>query len=312
MSINPFATVQETVDTSPAVADRVAYTTCYMCACRCGIKVHLKDGRIRYIEGNRDHPVNRGVLCAKGSAGIMNHYSPARLSKPLKRVGERGAVDLGQRVDAVAHVLPHLPVLGRIGPVAAPGRAGIGAMAVVVEARQQLVDRLLGASPAAAQLHQAGVHHDPRQPGRHPGVAGEAVEAAEGEQEGLLHGVAGVLLGAQHAPRDAEQPARALAHELLVGGVVACPEPGEQRRLVGVHARASRSRAQGRLVRGSPRDACAKPPTRMRGAWRIAAVSRHDATRLAAAPERVPEEQAARRGNLPAAPPSAACERGCG
>ncbi len=87
---NPFATVRERVDTSPPVSDRVATTTCYMCACRCGIRVHLKDGRIRYIEGNRDHPVNRGVLCAKGSAGIMNHYSPARLRKPLKRVGPRG------------------------------------------------------------------------------------------------------------------------------------------------------------------------------------------------------------------------------
>jgi sulfite dehydrogenase (quinone) subunit SoeA len=72
------------------IADEVADTTCYMCACRCGIRVHLQDGRIRYIEGNRRHPVNRGVLCAKGSAGIMQHYSPARLRKPLKRVGERG------------------------------------------------------------------------------------------------------------------------------------------------------------------------------------------------------------------------------
>jgi len=62
-----------------------------MCACRCGIKVHLKNGRVRYIQGNRDHPVNRGVLCAKGSAGIMQHYSPARLHKPLLRIGERGA-----------------------------------------------------------------------------------------------------------------------------------------------------------------------------------------------------------------------------
>jgi sulfite dehydrogenase (quinone) subunit SoeA len=70
-------------------------TTCYMCACRCGIDVHLSetaDGRqqVRYIEGNRDHPVNRGVLCAKGSAGIMQHQSPARLRKPLLRCGERG------------------------------------------------------------------------------------------------------------------------------------------------------------------------------------------------------------------------------
>ncbi|MGH6904504.1 MAG: molybdopterin-dependent oxidoreductase, partial [Geminicoccaceae bacterium] len=62
-----------------------------MCACRCGIKVHLTGGRIRYIEGNPDHPVNRGVLCAKGSAGIMQHYAPARLTKPLKRIGDRGS-----------------------------------------------------------------------------------------------------------------------------------------------------------------------------------------------------------------------------
>ncbi|HEX2256763.1 MAG TPA: molybdopterin oxidoreductase family protein [Afifellaceae bacterium] len=78
------------MDTSPFVSDEVRRTTCYMCACRCGIDVHIRDGRIRYIEGNRAHPVNRGVLCAKGSAGIMQHYSPARLKKPLLRVGERG------------------------------------------------------------------------------------------------------------------------------------------------------------------------------------------------------------------------------
>ncbi|MBF9031148.1 molybdopterin-dependent oxidoreductase [Rhodobacterales bacterium HKCCE3408] len=62
-----------------------------MCACRCGINVHLRNGKVRYIEGNRDHPVNRGVLCAKGSAGIMQHYSPARLRAPLRRVGPRGS-----------------------------------------------------------------------------------------------------------------------------------------------------------------------------------------------------------------------------
>jgi len=91
MSVNPFETVADTVDTSPKISDEVKFTTCYMCACRCGIKVHLKDDKVRYIEGNRDHPVNKGVLCAKGSAGIMQHYSPARLTKPLKRVGERGS-----------------------------------------------------------------------------------------------------------------------------------------------------------------------------------------------------------------------------
>lgn len=81
----------ERIDLSRPIGDTVKATTCYMCACRCGIKVHLHQGRIRYIEGNKDHPVNKGVLCAKGSAGIMNHYSPARLRKPLKRAGERGS-----------------------------------------------------------------------------------------------------------------------------------------------------------------------------------------------------------------------------
>ncbi len=76
---------------SEPVGDHVAKTTCYMCACRCGIKVHLKDNKIRYIEGNRDHPVNKGVLCGKGSAGIMQHYSPARLNAPMKRIGPRGS-----------------------------------------------------------------------------------------------------------------------------------------------------------------------------------------------------------------------------
>src|SRR5258706_6363932 len=82
---------REFIDTSPRISDEVKYTTCYMCACRCGIKVHLKDGAIRYIEGNRDHPVNRGVICGKGASGIMQQLSPAKLRKPLKRVGERGS-----------------------------------------------------------------------------------------------------------------------------------------------------------------------------------------------------------------------------
>ncbi|PRZ49884.1 molybdopterin oxidoreductase family protein [Tritonibacter scottomollicae] len=80
---------QPEVDTSPPVSDEIRKTTCYMCACRCGINVHMKEGKVAYIEGNRDHPVNKGVLCAKGSAGIMQHNAPSRLRAPLKRVGPR-------------------------------------------------------------------------------------------------------------------------------------------------------------------------------------------------------------------------------
>ncbi|MDA8364801.1 MAG: molybdopterin oxidoreductase family protein [Gammaproteobacteria bacterium] len=82
-------------DTSPVPSgvSETKNTTCYMCACRCGIRVHLRDGQVRYIEGNPDHPLNKGVICAKGASGIMKQYSPARLTKPLRRKAgaERGA-----------------------------------------------------------------------------------------------------------------------------------------------------------------------------------------------------------------------------
>ena len=69
------------------------YTTCYMCACRCGIKVTVEDEKIRFVQGNPDHPVNKGVLCAKGNSAIMKQLSPAKLTQPmLRKAGtERGA-----------------------------------------------------------------------------------------------------------------------------------------------------------------------------------------------------------------------------
>jgi sulfite dehydrogenase (quinone) subunit SoeA len=82
---------QPRIDTSPSVSDEVRQTTCYMCACRCGISVHLTSGKVSFIEGNRDHPVNKGVLCAKGAAGIKQITAPSRLTTPLRRVGPRGS-----------------------------------------------------------------------------------------------------------------------------------------------------------------------------------------------------------------------------
>ena len=80
---------------APASRTETKTTTCYMCACRCGIRVHLRDGEVRYIDGNPNHPLNQGEICAKGASGIMKQYSPARLTRPLrrKRVAERGAAE---------------------------------------------------------------------------------------------------------------------------------------------------------------------------------------------------------------------------
>lgn len=88
-------------------------STCYMCACRCGIKVTLENGRIRFIQGNPDHPVNQGVLCAKGSAGIQKQYSAAKLRQPLLRKpdAERGAgefepISWERALDVLSLVVP--------------------------------------------------------------------------------------------------------------------------------------------------------------------------------------------------------------
>ncbi len=97
----------------------VKCTTCYMCACRCGIRVHLREGEngpeVRYIDGNPDHPINRGVICAKGSAGIMKQVSPARLTQPLRRKAgaERGAgefepISWDEALDTLTQRLGHL------------------------------------------------------------------------------------------------------------------------------------------------------------------------------------------------------------
>ena len=67
--------VEPNVDTAPAVSDEVRQTTCYMCACRCGINVHMRDGKIRYIEGNRDQAdvamLARRVRAASGVSKLI-------------------------------------------------------------------------------------------------------------------------------------------------------------------------------------------------------------------------------------------------
>ena len=88
--------IEPDIALSEPSADEIKTTTCYMCACRCGIRVHLKDGKVRYIDGNRDHPVNKGVICGKGASGIMKHTSPSRLRAPLKRVGPRGSGEFAE------------------------------------------------------------------------------------------------------------------------------------------------------------------------------------------------------------------------
>jgi len=69
--------------------DKVA-TICEMCFWRCGVLASVKDGTVVKLEGNPDHPLTRGRLCARGNAGVGLLYDPDRLKYPLLRVGARG------------------------------------------------------------------------------------------------------------------------------------------------------------------------------------------------------------------------------
>ncbi|MBC8017997.1 MAG: molybdopterin-dependent oxidoreductase [Verrucomicrobia bacterium] len=66
-------------------------SSCNFCPAGCGILVRVSEGRAKKIEGNPDHPVNRGRLCARGQAIVQELYHPDRLQQPLKRTGPRGS-----------------------------------------------------------------------------------------------------------------------------------------------------------------------------------------------------------------------------
>jgi anaerobic selenocysteine-containing dehydrogenase len=80
---------------------------CTACSAGCGVMVRvmegdaevvrngqlglIKMGLAKKLEGNPNHPVNRGKLCPRGQASIQMTYHPDRIRHPLKRTGPRGA-----------------------------------------------------------------------------------------------------------------------------------------------------------------------------------------------------------------------------
>jgi len=74
------------VDVLPGAACWYA-STCRECPAGCGIMVKAREGRAIKVEGNPEHPVNRGGLCARGQAGLQGLYDPDRVRSPLVRDG---------------------------------------------------------------------------------------------------------------------------------------------------------------------------------------------------------------------------------
>jgi molybdopterin-containing oxidoreductase family iron-sulfur binding subunit len=60
-------------------------STCRECPAGCGLHVKTREGRPIKLEGNPEHPVNRGRLCARAQASVERTYLPDRHHGPLRR-----------------------------------------------------------------------------------------------------------------------------------------------------------------------------------------------------------------------------------
>jgi anaerobic selenocysteine-containing dehydrogenase len=111
----------------------------------------IKMGLAKKLEGNPEHPVNRGKLCARGHAGLQVVYHPDRLRGPMKRTGARNSGQF-QPIswdDALKELTEHLSALR-----GASGGASLAFLSRPLRGqRKELVERFLrsfGAPPPMA------------------------------------------------------------------------------------------------------------------------------------------------------------------
>lgn len=59
-------------------------TTCRECAAGCGLVIRTYQGRALKVEGNPQHPVNRGKTCPRGQVTLQGLYNPNRVRGPIQ------------------------------------------------------------------------------------------------------------------------------------------------------------------------------------------------------------------------------------
>lgn len=107
----------------------VIRTVCQSCHSECGVLAHVEGGRVVRLQGDPNHPNNKGYICTKGKNEIGRLYHPDRVLYPLKRVGERGGgewqrVSWDEALDGIAAGLT--AVRDRYGVDAICGYRGTG------------------------------------------------------------------------------------------------------------------------------------------------------------------------------------------
>ena len=115
----------------PGVATYFA-TVCRECPGGCGVVARNRDGRVVKLEGNPDHPVNQGALCARGQAALLGTYDPDRVARPRVRDGS------GWRTVSVADAEKLL-----VERLAAARQAGPGRIALISQLETGTLGRLM-------------------------------------------------------------------------------------------------------------------------------------------------------------------------
>src|ERR1700692_1850669 len=83
----PFASIIENTEDMK----KVVHAACpHDCPDACGVLITVEDGRATRIQGDPQHPVTRGVLCAKVAKYLDRVYSPDRVLYPMRRVAAKG------------------------------------------------------------------------------------------------------------------------------------------------------------------------------------------------------------------------------
>jgi anaerobic selenocysteine-containing dehydrogenase/Fe-S-cluster-containing dehydrogenase component len=109
--IIPYAVKPEEI--TPGVANYYA-STCKECSVGCGILTRNREGRPVKLEGNPDHPVNRGALCGQGQASLLGLYDPDRLqSSYAKNKGQLTGTEISWE-DADQQITQKLKAAGRV------------------------------------------------------------------------------------------------------------------------------------------------------------------------------------------------------
>jgi anaerobic selenocysteine-containing dehydrogenase len=64
-------------------------TGCILCAQNCGLEILVENNRMTKVKPDKSNPRSQGYACRKGLNVIYHQYPRDRLTKPLKRVGDR-------------------------------------------------------------------------------------------------------------------------------------------------------------------------------------------------------------------------------